>query len=101
MNKNQISNHFILIGSGPLNSWKINTSLNNILGKGAYGIVYKAKDKDEETFAVKTIDGKLHPRILTQNVNKFLELSHPNIVKICDIHRNDSFLHVYDILSFW
>ena len=51
--------------------WSINTNFHNIIGKGAYGIVYKAKDigLNGEAFAAKTIDGKLYTRILNIWIN--------------------------------
>ena len=50
-----------------INDYAINTDVKTTIGKGAYGIVYKAKDLNNETVAAKRIDGKVHPGILTQD----------------------------------
>ena len=75
--------------------WRINTSFHNILGQGAFGIVYKTWNENEETFAVKRIDGERHPRVLSQNLNKLLQLDHENIVKIFDICQEDQVLFMF------
>ena len=62
-----------------INTYTIDPKLDNILGKGAYGIVYRAINNEDKTVGAKTIDGKTHPRILTQDVNKLLQLTHENV----------------------
>ena len=64
-------------------------TINQVLGQGAFGIVYKGKDIKQNTIAVKKIDGNLHPRVLTQDIDRFLALDHPNIIKILDVEKND------------
>ena len=63
--------------------------LRNRLGRGGYGIVYKAKDSEGTTVAAKEIDGNPNSRAaLTEieNSNKQRQLNHENVVKILDIH---------------
>ena len=36
-----------------------------VLGTGAFGVVFKGKDAKENIVAAKRIDGNLHPRIFT------------------------------------
>ena len=66
-------------------SYSINQS--QALGQGAFGIVYKGTDAKKNTIAAKRIDGKEHPRILTQNLDRFLQLDHPNVMKILDVEK--------------
>ena len=61
-----------------------------ILGQGAFGIVFKGDDAKKTKIAAKRIDGNDHPRILTQDLNKLLELDHPNVLKILDTERNEN-----------
>ena len=60
-----------------------------ILGQGAFGIVYKGSDVKENTIAAKRIDGDKHPRIITQDLDRFLALDHLNVMKILDVENND------------
>ena len=72
-------------------SWEINTSVYNIIGKGAYGIVYKSSHKKYGEIAAKSIAGTTH-KLLSQNVERLLDLNHENIVRIYDIHQTDEML---------
>ena len=72
-----------------LNTYTIDPNYDKILGKGAYGIVYRATDSNLKEIAAKTIDGKKHPGILTQYPDKLLQLNHENIVNIFDFHHQD------------
>ena len=56
-----------------------------VIGNGAYGIVYRAKNTRGNDVAAKAINANKHPRILGQHLHKFLELNHANIVKILTI----------------
>ena len=61
-----------------------------LLGSGAFGVVFKGTDGKKNTIAAKRIDGDLHPRILTRDLDRFLQLDHPNVMKILDIERNEN-----------
>ena len=58
------------------------------MGQGAFGIVYKGTDTKKSVIAAKRIDGNLHPRILTQNLDRLMKLDHPNVMKILDGEKN-------------
>ena len=78
--------------------WKIdNNTINSedVKGRGAYGVVYVGKDKKKNVIAGKEIDGNKHLRILTQNMDRLLELDHEHILKIFDIHRQNKSLWMF------
>ena len=62
-------------------TWKIDTQVHGIIGKGAFGTVYKGTDDKGNTIAVKEINTKYYPRILQVDFQNLLKLPHPNIVK--------------------
>ena len=41
---------------------------SDVLGQGAFGIVYKGRDAKKNRIAAKRIDVDKHPRILTQDL---------------------------------
>ena len=57
--------------------------------------MYKGTNARNETIAAKTIDGKLHPRILQQEVEKLTELNHKNIVRIFDFHKEEETFWIF------
>ena len=67
-------------------SFSINQA--EVLGTGAFGVVYKGRDAKKNAIAAKRIDGNLHPRILSQDVQRFLQLDHWNVTKILDVQKN-------------
>ena len=70
--------------------YKIDLFPGNILGKGSYGIVYKAVDvTDRSDIAAKSIDGKKHPKLFKDNRQNLLELDHGNIIKILELYQID------------
>ena len=64
-----------------------------VLGNGAFGVVFKGFDAKQKAIAAKRIDGNKHPRILTQlesqDLDRFVHLDHPNVLKILDVERHD------------
>ena len=65
-----------------------------LLGSGAFGIVFRGSDAKKNRIAAKRIDGDKHPRILTQlesqDLDRFLNLDHLNVLKILDVERNEN-----------
>ena len=61
----------------------------DILGQGAFGIVFKGTDTKKTTVAAKRIDGQKYPKILTQDLNRLMKLDHPNVMKILDVEKKD------------
>ena len=69
-------------------SYSINQK--NVLGQGAFGIVFKGTDSKKNTIAAKRIDGNVHPQILEQDLDRFLDLDHQNVTKILDVEKNEN-----------
>ena len=66
----------------------------DVLGSGASGVVYKGTDAKKNTIAAKRIDGDNHPRILTQNLDRFLQLDHPNVMTFLDVEKNENIVWI-------
>ena len=62
------------------------------MGSGAFGIVYKGNDAKKNTIAAKRIDGNLHPRILTQNLDRFMKLDHQHVMKILEMEKSENII---------
>ena len=60
------------------------------MGSGAFGIIFEGTNTKKNTIAAKRIDGNLHPRVLTQDLDKFLKLDHPNVMQILDVDKNEN-----------
>ena len=60
-------------------SYTINQA--EVLGQGAFGIVYKGNDVKQSTIAAKRIDGDEHPRVLSQDLDRLMQLRHQNIME--------------------
>ena len=60
-------------------TWRINTNVHNIIGKGAYGIVYKSSHKRYKKIVPKSMTDNTH-RLLSQDIDRLLQLDHENVV---------------------
>ena len=69
---------FKMFGKIKVKSYSIDQK--DVLGQGAFGIVFKGRDGKNNTIAGKRIDVNAHPRILTQDLDRFLQLNHQNVV---------------------
>ena len=78
-----------------IKNFTISRECSNILGKGAYGIVYRARDSNNQTVAAKTIDGKIHPGLLTQELDKLVKLNHENIVCILAVDKQNETIWMF------
>ena len=71
-----------------MKSYTINQA--EVLGTGAFGVVYKGSDIKKTAIVAKKIDGNAHPRILTQDLDRLMKLDHPNVMKILDVERDEN-----------
>ena len=69
-----------------------------VLGQGAFGVVFKGRDAKKNKIAAKRIHGDKHPRILIEDLDGFLRLDHPNVMKILDVERQENI--VWMMMSF-
>ena len=60
------------------------------MGQGAFGIVFKGSDPEGNTIAAKRIDGDKHPRVLTHDVDRFVQLEHQNVMRILDVEKSQT-----------
>jgi serine/threonine kinase 16 len=63
---------------------------NQILGEGAYSIVYKAKGNKNNQYAIKKmfIQSREYDKIVQDEIDALLRFSHPNIIKMIDSNNN-------------
>ena len=81
-----------LFGKIKVKSYSIDQK--DILGQGAFGIVFKGNDANYLTIAAKRIDGNKHPRILTQDLERLKKLEHENVMKILDVDKSENIVWV-------
>ena len=83
-----------------IKSYTVSLRPDNILGKGGYGHVYVATDKDMNKVAAKKIDGDKHEAILKQDWTKLLKLKHENLVKIFDVREKEKEKKLWMFMEF-
>ena len=76
-----------------IKDYSINTS--KVLGQGAFGVVYNGTDAKKNQIAAKRIDPKKHPRVLTHNYDRLLQLDHQNIIKLLTVERENELLWLF------
>ena len=76
-----------------IKTYKLNVT--EVIGQGAYGVLYKGVDDKKNAIVGKRIDGKQHQRLQTQNLTKLLQLDHPNVIRILDIERRDNIFWMF------
>ena len=82
-----------------MENFRIWTHHNNILGKGAGGIVYIGKDLEtKQKIAAKHILGADSQKVKEENFDKLLKLSHKNLFKIHKIYQDEKDL--WQIMEF-
>lgn len=68
---------------------KVNVQKSQEIGKGAYGVVYRAREKNNEgrVRAVKKIIKKTvkNPQYLSNQIQSLIELDHPTILKVYEV----------------
>ena len=73
-------------------NYTISTRYQDILGRGAYGVVHKATDAEKKMVAAKVYDRKRNPKINADELKKLMKLKNENIVEIFDfLQENDTF----------
>ena len=79
-----------------LGTLTIDNDVHNVIGHGAYGIVYNALDEHGNKFAAKRIktDDKLKLSRISGDLEKLIQLTHPNIVKVYDICQKDGIIWI-------
>jgi cyclin-dependent kinase len=74
------------------------------IGEGTYGVVYKAKDKDDNSYALKKIRLQAEeegiPSTAIREISLLKELQHRNIVKLLDvIHTSKKLTLVFEFVD--
>ena len=77
-----------LFGKIKVKSYSIDQK--KVLGQGAFGVVFKGRDAKKNIIAAKRIDGQKHPKVLTQDLNRFLLLDNQNVMKILDMDKTEN-----------
>ncbi len=73
------------------------------IGRGAIGIVYKAKNKDGSTVAAKQVDATMAEKKLVrelENSHQQQRLNHENIVKILHIHNDEEHEDIWIFMEY-
>ncbi len=81
-----------------LSKSKYTINTDKILGKGAYGIVHRAKDRDDKEVAAKRIDfirNKEKVPQAAEDLNKLTELVHVNIARIFEVLKEEETVWVF------
>ena len=71
--------------------------LSQVIGQGAYGIIYKAKDKKGSKIAAKHIYTirKHSLSNIIHDIQNLKKLNHPNIIKVYDIHQEENVIWIF------
>ena len=68
------------------NIWRIHTHPQNIIGKGAYGIIYKGRDDKGRDIAAKSFLEDKQSKMSKGDLEKLLNINHRNIITVYDIN---------------
>ena len=85
-----------------INRFTISTTPDNLLGKGAFGIVNRTRSLEIKTAAAKTINTKIHSRILAHDFDRLTRLRHPNVVWTFKVSEEDTIMWMFmELCSLW
>ena len=79
-------------------TWNVDTNVTNIIGTGTFGIIYKSTDTAGKIVAAKSISKSKVPEMALNDVDKFFQLDHPNIIQTFDTCVEDD--HIWLFLEF-
>ena len=78
-----------------LNIKSYSVSTTEVLGQGAFGVVFKGTAPKNNPIAAKQIDGNQHTQVLTHNCERLFQLDNPHIIRIFDTEQQQGILWMF------